>query len=371
MKLINRYIRREILSTFAAVLLVLIAILLVQRLAFYLNQVINGSLSQSAVFSLLGLQIVRFITELLPLSFLLASILAFGRLYKDSEMTAFYALGMPVKRLYRILLQIGFPLSFLILILNFWIVPEIAQIQEIVLKKAREEAQLTILKPGVFQQFANGQHTVYVQSIDAENGALKNIFIKSSTQKNNSLFLTPEEIKKLAEIPEEEYVITLAKHGRQEIDENNVRFIILENGSRTTHSPEYSEVTYFETLQLRVDVDNSNSWPKAIAWSTKDILDMIENPYMQREFQRRLSGPISIFLLILIIPALSHSKPRQGRFNKLIIGVIFYVFYFNFIGMGLAWITSGKVPTIVGIWWVHLLIFLFAFYIYRRYNRSL
>lgn len=371
MKLINRYIRREILSTFAAVLLVLIAILLVQRLAFYLNQVINGSLSQSAVFSLLGLQIVRFITELLPLSFLLASILAFGRLYKDSEMTAFYALGMPVKRLYRILLQIGTPISIGVLALNFWIVPEIAQIQEIVLKKAREEAQLTILKPGVFQQFANGRHTVYVQSIDTENGALKNIFIKSHTQKNDSLFLTTEEIKKLAEKPEEEYVITLAKYGKQEIDENNVRFIILEKGSRTTYSPEYSEVTYFDTLQLRIDVDNSNSWPKAIAWSTKDILGMIENPYMQREFQRRLSGPISIFLLILIIPALSHSKPRQGRFNKLIIGVIFYVFYFNFIGMGLAWITNGKIPVMLGIWWVHLLMFLFAFYIYRRYNRSL
>ena len=104
MNLIRRYLRREILSTFAAVLIVLISILLVQRLAFYLNQVLDGTLSQSAVFSLLGLQVVRFITELLPLSFLLASILAFGRLYKDSEMTAMYALGVSVSSVYRVLL---------------------------------------------------------------------------------------------------------------------------------------------------------------------------------------------------------------------------------------------------------------------------
>lgn len=208
MKLINRYIRREVLTTFVAVLLVLISILLVQRLAFYLNQVINGTLSQSAVFSLLGLQIVRFITELLPLSFLLASILAFGRLYKDSEMTAFYALGMPVKRLYRILLQIGIPLSFLILVLNFWLVPEIAQIQEIVLKKAREDAQLTILKTGVFQQFAGGKQTIYVQSINANDGTLENIFIKTSGNSG-------------------EHIVTFAKTGSQEIDENNTRFVIL------------------------------------------------------------------------------------------------------------------------------------------------
>ncbi len=351
MKLINRYIRREILSTFAAVLLVLIAILLVQRLAFYLNQVINGSLSQSAVFSLLGLQIVRFITELLPLSFLLASILAFGRLYKDSEMTAFYALGMPVKRLYRILLQIGFPLSFLILILNFWIVPEIAQIQEIVLKKAREEAQLTILKPGVFQEFARGKHTIYVQSINGETGSLEKIFIKSKEANGAQ-------------------VITFADKGTQEIDENNVRFVILENGSRTSSNSEYSEVLYFETLRIRLDVDRSDSWPKAIAWSAKDIITG-DSVLEKRELQRRLSGPISIFMLILLIPALSHSKPRQGRFNKLIIGVIFYVFYFNLLGMGLSWMKSGKVNPDIGLWWIHGIMFLFAFYIYKRYNRSL
>lgn len=351
MKLINHYIRREILTTFAAVLLVLISILLVQRLAFYLNQVMNGSLSQSAVLSLLGLQIVRFITELLPLSFLLAAILAFGRLYKDSEMTAFYALGMPVKRLYRILLQIGIPLSLIILVLNFWIVPEIAQIQEVVLKKAREEAQLTILKPGVFQQFSRGKQTIYVQSINTSSGSLENIFIK--TNENN-----------------ESHVVTFAKTGSQLIDEDNVRFVILSDGSRTTTNNDYSEVVYFDSLRIRLDADRSDTWPKAIAWSAKDVITG-QSLEQKRELQRRLTGPISIFILILLIPALSHSKPRQGRFNKLILGVIFYVFYFNLLGIGLSWIKSGKVNPDLGVWWIQIIMFAIAYYIYRRYNRSM
>lgn len=351
MKLIDRYIRREILSTFAAVLLVLIAILLTQRLAFYLNQVINGTLSQSAVFSLLGLQIVRFITELLPLSFLLASILAFGRLYKDSEMTAFYALGMPVKRLYKILLQIGTPLSLLIFILNFWIVPEVAQIQEVVLKKAREDAQLTILKPGVFQEFARGKHIVYTQKINTENGFLEGVFIKTNEANGSN-------------------IITLADRGLQEIDENNNRFIILENGSRTTQQADLSEIIYFDTLRIRLDTSSSDSWPKAIAWSAKDVI-FGKSVLEKREFQRRLSGSISIFILILIIPALSHSKPRQGRFNKLIFGVIFYVIYFNILGMGLSWMKSGKIPPDIGLWGIQFIVLLLAFYIYKRYNRSL
>ena len=351
MSLINRYIRREILSTFVAVLLVLISILLVQRLAFYLNQVINGTLSQSAVISLLGLQVVRFITELLPLSFLLASILAFGRLYKDSEMTAFYALGMPVKRLYRILLQIGIPLSFLILILNFWIVPEIAQIQEVVLKKAREEAQLTILKPGVFQEFARGKQTIYVQSINTEDGTLNKIFIKTNEANGH-------------------HTITIAEKGTQQINEDNTRFVILEDGSRTTTNADFSEVLFFDTLRIRLDTESSDAWPKAIAWSAYDVITGT-TPDEKRELQRRLSGPISIYLLILLIPALSHSRPREGRFNKLIVGVIFYVFYFNFLGIGLSWIKSGKINPDLGVWWIQLIMFIFAYIVYRRYNKSL
>ena len=148
------------------------------------------------------------------------------------------------------------------------------------------------------------------------------------------------------------------------------RFIILENGSRTTQQADLSEIIYFDTLRIRLDTSSSDSWPKAIAWSAKDVI-FGKSVLEKREFQRRLSGSISIFILILIIPALSHSKPRQGRFNKLIFGVIFYVIYFNILGMGLSWMKSGKIPPDIGLWGIQFIVLLLAFYIYKRYNRSL
>ena len=153
-------------------------------------------------------------------------------------------------------------------------------------------------------------------------------------------------------------------------DEDNVRFVILSDGSRTTTNNEYSEVVYFDSLRIRLDADRSDTWPKAIAWSAKDVITG-QSLEQKREFQRRLTGPISIFILILLIPALAHSKPRQGRFNKLILGVIFYVFYFNLLGIGLSWIKSGKVNPDLGVWWIQIIMFAVAYYVYRRYNRSM
>lgn len=351
MKLINRYIRREITSTFAAVLLVLISILLVQRLAYYLNQVINGTLSQSAVFSLLGLQVVRFITELLPLSFLLASILAFGRLYKDSEMTAFYSLGVPVKAIYRILLKLAIPLSILLVILNFWIVPEIARTQDDVLKKAREDAQLTILKPGIFRDFGKGKHTIYVRNIDKESGTLQDVFIKTyETDGSES--------------------ITFAETGSQHVTPENVRYVMLHNGTRTQIHQDYYENIHFEDMRVRLDSDDALTWPKAISFTAEQVLTGTK-PVEKAELHRRIAGPFSVFILVLMIPALSHAKPREGRFNKLIIGVIFYVIYFNLIGVGQAWIRKGSVDPDLGLWWVHGLNLLFALFISWRHNRTL
>lgn len=350
--LIRRYLRREIMATFVAILIILISILLVQRLVFYLNQVLDGRLSQSAVLSLLGLQVVRFITELLPIGFLLASILAFGRLYKDSEMAALYALGMPLKTIYRVLVSIALPLAFLLVILNFWIVPMIAQEQDKVLHKAREEAELTILKPGVFSQFAKGKHTIYVQRIVKDTGELGNIFIKTRESDGT-------------------YSVTLAEKGHQYISPENVRFIKLYHGSRT-HTKKNGETDqlFYEEMVLRLDSDNTSVWNKTISLSASEVIFSSEKSH-KAELHRRLASPLSVFILVLLIPALSHAKPREGRFNKLIVGLIFYVIYFNLIGVGQAWIKEGTLAPELGLWWVHGLILLFALIVSHRHKKSL
>ena len=99
-RILDRYLFRETLETWAGVTGVLLLILLASRFAFYLGDAAAGRLPGGAVFTLLGLSVVNYLTLIIPLGLFLAVMMAFGRLYRDSEMAALMACGVSVRDLY-------------------------------------------------------------------------------------------------------------------------------------------------------------------------------------------------------------------------------------------------------------------------------
>ncbi len=354
MRIIRHYISKEILFTFAATIIVLLAILLVQRLALMLNEVMSGGISPNVIFSMIGIQILRFVAELVPLSFLLASIVAFGRLYKDSEMTAMFALGMPLSTLYRLLFQITIPLAAILLLLNFFMIPHFSLRFHDIQQQAREEAQLTIIKAGTFKELSRGKNTVYVREISDNQQEIKDVFIR--TQEKNG-----------------DYSVTLAKTGRQEIEPNSgIRFLILNDGNRYSFAKSGAiDVLNFQEVVLRLDTNAEQVVPRMAAFSTKELLSNLDNVLYQREFERRLSTAISLLIVVLMIPALSHSNPRQGRFGNLLVAIFIYVIYFNLLNMAQTWMRKGITPDWLGLWWTHVVMLIVALVIAYRFSKRM
>lgn len=354
MRIIRHYISKEILFTFGATLIVLLAILLVQRLALMLTEVMNGGISPNVILSMIGIQILRFIAELVPLSFLLASIVAFGRLYKDSEMTAMFALGMPLSTLYRLLFQIAIPLSVILLLLNFFLIPHFSLRFYDIQQQAREEAQLTIIKAGTFKELSRGKNIVYVREISDNQQEIKDVFIK--TLGNDG-----------------EYSITLAKTGRQEVDaQTGVRFLVLKDGKRYTFANNGSiDILDYQEIILRLDGSVEQVIPKMAAFSTSSLMINYHYIIFQREFERRLSASISLLILVLMIPALAHSGPRQGRFGNLLAAIFIYVIYFNLLNLAQTWMRKGVTPDWIGLWWVHVVMLAIAAVIAYRFSKRM
>lgn len=53
-------------------------------------------------------------------------------------------------------------------------------------------------------------------------------------------------------------------------------------------------------------------------------------------------------------PPLAHSKPREGRFGRIILVALVFFVYANLLAIGKNWVDREVVPLSVGIWWVHL-----------------
>ena len=57
--------------------------------------------------------------------------------------------------------------------------------------------------------------------------------------------------------------------------------------------------------------------------------------------------------MILIAVPLSHIAPRQGRYGKVVIGIVVYLLYSNLLTFGQTYLAKGKMPEVLGLWWIH------------------
>ena len=78
--------------------------------------------------------------------------------------------------------------------------------------------------------------------------------------------------------------------------------------------------------------------------------------------------PLSVLLLALLAFSMSEIKPRQGRYAKLIPAVFIYTVYANLLFIARNWVSREVVCPSIGMWWVHMLLFLVAtFFLFFPY----
>jgi len=85
------------------------------------------------------------------------------------------------------------------------------------------------------------------------------------------------------------------------------------------------------------------------------------------EFQWRLSTPLSALLLALLAIPLSRSKPRQGRYARMLAALVIYAVYFNLMDVGRTWVEMG---TRQNIWWVPGLLALLVLVLYLPWGKT-
>ena len=88
------YLIREIGKTMAVVLGVLVILFASYSASGFLADAVNGLMPADAIAELITLKVIISLEVLIPVSLYIAVVLAFGKLYSDSEFTAMFALGV-------------------------------------------------------------------------------------------------------------------------------------------------------------------------------------------------------------------------------------------------------------------------------------
>ena len=121
--IISRYLTREILLTMLTVAGVVLVIAMGWRFSGYLRDAAGGAITTDILFLIMLYRLPGFLELIIPLSFFLGIMIAYGRLYVDSEMVVLEACGMSPARLIWITMLLAVPILLVTACTSLWLKP--------------------------------------------------------------------------------------------------------------------------------------------------------------------------------------------------------------------------------------------------------
>ncbi len=337
--IITRYISRQILQATFAIAIILVVVVAVGRLLNYLAKAAKGELDPSLLLQVMAYRMPDFLQLILPLALLLGILLALGRLYADSEMTVLIASGMGPLRLLGIIMVATVLISGLVAALSLQLAPMGSRKVSELIEIQQNLNEFDLMQPGLFQNISGGHRTTYAETMN--DGELHQVFVHDSA--NNRV------IKAESAVPYK--------------DPDGSRFVLFRHGTITAGFNTRTDpaLTQFDELGLRLPPRNLGILPETEE-KTLTTAKLLASPLPSHvaELQWRFSLILSVPVLTLFAVPLARVSPRQGRYAKLLPGILLYLAYLGLLLLSRNAVASTKLPQNVGLWWVHAVFLVFG-----------
>jgi len=342
-KIIDHYLIREIVYPLLAICTALVVIFITYSLSRLLVDADAGLLQVGEVVRLTLLKSIISLDVLLPLSLFLAVMTGLGRLYTDSEIYAMRASGISEARLLRPLMRMALVLAVLVALLSTWARPWAYAQSYAIKSEAEASAETGRIREARFYTFGESKRTVFIEHI-AENGSdLDGIFVRTRKGDDLQVITANKGIF--------EYRAKAMFHRLQLTDASVFRKV--RDGNDLS--------AQFGTFTLWLPVETPKPPGYKVKSATTNALRQSLDPADRAEFQWRLSTPVSALLLALAAIPLSRSRPRQGRYAKMLLALVIYAVYFNLLDVSRSWVEQGSSAYI---WWVPALLSLVVISLY-------
>lgn len=333
--IIDRYVLREVATALAGVTVVLLAILVSYQLARILGIAADRGFPHDIVFALIGLTTLENLMVLVPISMLLAAMLALGRLYHESEMAAVRACGIGPERLYLPIYLLAVPVAIGLAWLTFFVGPDARNGAEELRSRGLRDAQFGQLASGAFRTYADGKAVFYAESSGAD-GRLIHVFMQH---------IAGDRVE----------VATAAWAEQKVLQGGRTQVVVLHDGERIEGVPGQAGFRRIRFAEHGIPVVVPEAGQGRTIPERKPTRELLESTALVdvAELQGRLSLPIMVIVLALIAVPLSALRPREGRYARVAIAILIYFLYANLVSAAQVWIEKGRISPAIGTWWVH------------------
>lgn len=357
--IIFRYLAKEVFLTLISLTSILVLIFLSNQLIQYLNRAASGSIPGVIIMKLMMLELPTLLCLLVPLGFYIAMLLAYGRLYAESEMTVLRACGYGPNKLLQHSLIMATVVTLIVAVVMIWGSPLIYIERAKLLRSTGIQTIVQTIMPGRFHAINESKEVFYVQSMSRDHTKAEQVFLAKRT-------IVQDKTRWDVLWADQAFAETDPKTGED--------YIILQNGKEYRGVPGHADyqIAEFGEYKARLPHPVIKISEDFRTISTANLFPFNNADRAKAaELQWRFSVPIMVLTLTLIAVPLSRINPRSGKYAKLLPAIIIYIVYANLLFIARDAMVSGKMPQWLGLWWVHLIIIAFGLLLIWRNQTKL
>ena len=348
--IIYRYIFKEMMPPFVINLIFFTFVFLMVEMLKVTNMVVNYRVGVFTVLIMLAYSTPYFLTYIIPMSVMIAVLLAFLRLTGDNEIVALKTSGISI---YGLLPPVMLFCLLGCLLTLFMTVYGMAwgrlSVKDLTYKIVSSNLEIGLKDRTFNDSFENV--VLYMNKIDPKTKELQDIFIEDKRTQNVVSTVVAPRGKLYSEPDEFIYRLLLYNGVIYQVDVKN----------RSTN------YINFETYEVRLDIKQAASSLKQERKHIKEM-NLVElrnylsnstrrdNKYYNAlmELHKKFSIPIACFILGLLAVPLGIQSGSTKKSFGLVLGMIFFLIYYLLLTAGLVFGETGACPPVMGMWFPNI-----------------
>lgn len=338
--IIFRYLARDLLSTTAAVAVVLLSVVMSARFVQYLADAAEGKIDPDVVFAIMGYRMPGFLELILPLAFFLGVLLAYGRLYQDSEITVLHACGVSRARIAGYTLAMAAVVGGCVALLSLWLTPQGMARAEALVDAQKNRGEFDLMDAGRFYPLRGGRGVSYAGEL-LSDGRMEDVFLVEGGADSED---------------EPRMVIVVAARGEPRRSETGrAVYLVLEDGYRYEGVPGQADfdVTRFAEYGQRIPESARRERPGWAESVPTRELRRSADPEHVAALQWRYSTVLLVPIVTLMALPLSRTSPREGRFARVLPAMVLYMIYLISLNAARGAMEDGDLSPLPGLWAIH------------------
>ncbi|GAA0900220.1 LPS export ABC transporter permease LptF [Luteibacter anthropi] len=356
LSILDRYFLRELAYGVIATAVVLLVIFAGGAFATVLQKVANGSIQPSVMFEVLGLQMVDLLSTLLPMAAFLGTLIALGRMYRESEMHVLASSGMGPRGMLRPVIMLTVVATLVVGTVSLWLGPWSARKADQVIAVANKSVIAAGLDAGRFTELPGKGGIIFVDALSRDGTVLGKTFLASDhvdSQGRTSVR------------------VVNAKSGRmyQEADGQN-RFLALYDGWQyeiPLGTDNWRRMKYERNDASLSSIADDDDEDPAHELTTPALFKATDADALG-ELVSRFAAPVSTLVLMMMVLPMSRQAPRDARYGRLLVAVLAYFLYVIWQLIARAQIIKERLHTPIPIWVLHIIVFAIAAWVFWRQN---